>query len=521
MLGHLVDGKYQVLRLIGQGGMGAVYEGIHTGTGRRVAIKLISATLENNVDMVRRFHREARAAGAIDTQHIVQVLDTGIDGMLGYPFMVMEFLTGQDLSQLIRKIGPLPPDLALRTVAQACFGLERAHQAGVVHRDIKPANLFLARREAGEVIVKVLDFGIAKMKVEETATAVHGLTKTGAMLGSPSYMSPEQAKGLKTIDHRSDIWSMGAVLYEALTGRTPHHQIETLGQLIIAICAEPPRPVQDFAPWVPPEVAAIAHGALVLDPESRFQSAAAMLSAMMPLLAQGIAMNEVMLAPMPKEYRTLVQPRLQITATGAPVVSTTNRSGRASIPDTAKARRVAVAVTLSTAALASLAGFGVWRMMARSADAQPSPSAIAPESPASATAIDTAAAASAPSAAVSPATDARKVRVPIVPPLPTAAVVTVDGKSVETIEGAVELEGVPGSEKIVKVTGGPELTQRVILTLSGSDPPQITWARAAAPHSPKAASPTPPPPATAVPTTHAQDAKKGPANAARVDPDLQ
>src|SRR5262249_60463300 len=139
-------------------------------------------------------------------------------------------------------------------------------EAGGVHRDIKPANLYLCRRDAGELIVKVLDFGIAKVKLDNLgASENQKLTRTGSVLGSPRYMSPEQAKGLRSIDQRTDIWSLGAVLYQALSGRTPHHDLETLGQLIIAICSESPAPIQDYAPWVSPDLASVVRGTLPLD----------------------------------------------------------------------------------------------------------------------------------------------------------------------------------------------------------------------------------------------------------------
>ena len=324
MIGQLVDGKYQVIRLLGEGGMGAVYEALHTGTARRVALKLISGGAEKNPEVVSRFQREARAAGTIDTRHIVQVYDTGTDATLGCPFMVMEMLTGEDVSGLIGRVGALSPDLALRIFAQACVGLQKAHEAQVIHRDIKPANLFLASQEGGEIIVKLLDFGIAKMRVDDAgSTGGHGLTRTGSMMGSPLYMSPEQAKGLKTIDHRSDLWSLGAVLYEALTGRTPHHHVDTLGQLILAICSAAPPPLQNFAPWVPPEVAAIAHGCMRLEANDRYPSAAAMLEATLPLLPQGYAIHASMLAPLPEPHRAYVAPRLVITSAGVPLKCST------------------------------------------------------------------------------------------------------------------------------------------------------------------------------------------------------
>src|SRR5262249_1601804 len=147
----------------------AVYQAVHVGTRRRVAIKVIQAAGAAQDEAVARFQREARAAGAIDTQHIVQVLDSGIDPATGMPYMVMELLRGSDLSRLVERLGPLPPDLAIRIAGQACLGLARAHRAGVTHRDIKPGNLHLSEREDGEIVVKLLDFGVAKIRPDVAA----------------------------------------------------------------------------------------------------------------------------------------------------------------------------------------------------------------------------------------------------------------------------------------------------------------------------------------------------------------
>jgi serine/threonine-protein kinase len=296
--------------------MGAVYEGRHLGTGRRVAVKLIIGEATKNAEVVRRFQREAMASGAIESQHIAQVLDTGVDAASGRPYLVMELLNGGDLQGSLERLGQLAPDLALRIVAQACLGLQKAHEAQVVHRDIKPANLFLAKREGSEIVVKLLDFGIAKATGSDTLSGSgnHAMTRTGTMLGSPIYMSPEQAMGRKSADHRTDIWSLGVVLYEALCGRTPHGHAETIGELVIRICGEAPSPVQDHAPWVPPEVAAIAHKALALDPAARFQSAAEMYAAVRALLPMGHTLDESMFVALPAQVRAVAAPRWSVAS---------------------------------------------------------------------------------------------------------------------------------------------------------------------------------------------------------------
>ncbi|WP_156041613.1 serine/threonine-protein kinase [Chondromyces apiculatus] len=330
-----------MLRPIGGGGMGSVYEARHRGTGRRVAVKVLSGSFLRNESVLTRFQREAKAAGSIQSQYITEVLDTGVDPTTGQPYIVMEHLDGEDLGQALHRVKVLSPDTALRIAAQTTLGLSRAHEARVIHRDIKPGNLFLARRESGELTLKICDFGVAKIVADRLQDIEKsGLTQTGSVLGSPLYMSPEQARGNKDIDPRSDLWSLGIVLYQMLSGRRPHEDIDALGELIIAICSEPPRPLQDVAPWVPPEVAAVVHGALHFEPARRFQSAAEMLEAMRPLLQNGWSLDASMILPISEGERLVVAPRLDLTAAEAAMQGATpaisldgQRSPFASGPD--------------------------------------------------------------------------------------------------------------------------------------------------------------------------------------------
>ena len=291
--------------------MGSVYEAEDVASGRRVAVKVIHPDRKLNDDVVRRFRRETKAAMAVVSEHIARVLEGGTDPAIDAPYMVMEHLTGEDLQAASRRLGPLPPACALRIVGQACEGLRRAHDAGITHRDIKPANLFLARGgEDGKITVKILDFGISKTKPRDlVGPETTGLTSTGAVLGSPFYMSPEQARGIKDIDHRTDLWSLGVVLYRLLTGREPHHEIDAFGDLIIALCSRSAEPVQQHAPWVPAEVAALAHAALRLNPDDRYQSAAAMLEPIRALLPDGLELRAEMLVPLTEAERTVAVAR--------------------------------------------------------------------------------------------------------------------------------------------------------------------------------------------------------------------
>jgi serine/threonine-protein kinase len=497
--------------------MGSVFEAEHTGTGRRVAVKVInSGDMSRNPMLISRFQREAKAAGAIDTQHITQVLDTGTDPESGLPYMVMEFLSGEDLSQALKRVGPIIPDLALRAVAQTCLGLQKAHEAGVVHRDIKPANLFLARRDAGEIIVKVLDFGIAKVKMDhanETESA--GLTRTGNMLGSPLYMSPEQARGTRLIDHRADIWSLGVVLYQSLTGRTPYGHIQALGELIIAICHEPPPPVQDFAPWVTPDIAAIVHRALKLNPADRFESAAAMFAAIRPLLPHGWAISEDMLIPLPPQITQYVAPRLERSypGTGPDQLRSSSPSlvHGPSVPDGTASAMVQsqtgqqkssskLPIAIGAVALAALGGVGVY-FAARAPAVSTQPAALTqPEAPPAPppTPTPTATAAPVETAAAAPTQAAtRRVRVVV---LPADASVEVEKALVPVKDGTIEISGSLGSVHKVRVFKGKlELTENVIVTEEGAVPPKVELKYGALKPATTGAPPTPSAPATAPP----------------------
>ena len=311
MIGRTLDSRYAIVRLLGQGGMGAVYEARHTGTGRRVAVKIILGAGAKEAHQVARFEREARAVGAVESEHIAQVFDTGRDEEAGAPYIAMEFLEGEDVQGLLDRLGPLPVDLALRIALQACLGLERAHAAGVIHRDIKPANLFLSRKEQGQRVIKLLDFGIAKVTVPLTDTPTdHALTKTGAMMGSPLYMSPEQARGSVAIDARSDLWSLGITLFQCLSGRRPHEDAQGLGDLIMSIISSPAPDVQSVAPWVPAAVAQVVRRALTIDLAGRYASAGELADALRALLPYGYAIVDPMLVPLGATTRAFVAPPL-------------------------------------------------------------------------------------------------------------------------------------------------------------------------------------------------------------------
>jgi serine/threonine-protein kinase len=250
-------GKYTLTRLIGVGGMGRVYEGKHETLAKRFALKFID---RDNVteESFARFEREAKAASAVDSPHIVDVFDVGTTNE-GLPYIVMELLRGEDLGQLIRRLGPLEVEVALKVVAQVLRGLVRAHEVGVVHRDLKPDNVFLVDRDDDETFIKILDFGVSKIP-KETGGGVRTLTREGVVLGTLVYMSPEQAQAAPDLDERTDLWAVGAILYECLAGR-PAFTGATYESVIVTICTRGKR-------------------ALARDRAARFSSARDMLDAL-------------------------------------------------------------------------------------------------------------------------------------------------------------------------------------------------------------------------------------------------
>ncbi len=268
--GTLVDGKYRVVRLLGEGGMGAVYEGENIRIRRRVALKVLHATLASHETAARRFEQEAKAAGMIGSEHIVEVLDFG-SLPSGELYLVMEFLEGEDLATRIKRNKRLMPHEAAPIVYQILEGLSAAHKIGIIHRDLKPENVFLVRQRTGQRdFVKVLDFGVSKFST--LSGDAMSMTRTGAVVGTPYYLSPEQARGLRNIDARSDLYSVGVVMYQAITGRLPF-SAETFNELVFKIALEAPPPAETVVPDLDPTFAAIIRTAMEREPDARFASA--------------------------------------------------------------------------------------------------------------------------------------------------------------------------------------------------------------------------------------------------------
>ena len=394
LIGRTVAGRYAIRGLLGAGGMGAVYEAEHLDLGRPVAIKFVDPEFATDEQRARRFAREARVMSRLDSAHVVTIFDTGSEG--GRPFLVMELLRGEDLGNRLRRKRTVPREEALHIVAQVLKGLSRAHAAGVVHRDLKPDNVFLIEKDGDRSFAKIVDFGVSKIDRPRQGTTPLALTGRGTVIGTPFYMAPEQAQAASDVDGRADLYSVGAILFECLTGRPPHTG-ESYEQVILSICMREAPDLRAIDPSVPEDVSAFVARALARSKDARFRTAEQMLAALheiapeervrVPLdpittgtllAAGGVASGgpvaletpgvatrmgvasldqaEALGPPLPKEPpsspRTVVEVASARDATAkAPVASAT--------PDAPGARRGFDKSLLVTAGLATIAGVGV------------------------------------------------------------------------------------------------------------------------------------------------------------------
>lgn len=283
---EIVAGKYRLTRMIGRGGMGSVWEGLHVTLDTRVAVKFIDSTYAESPEARQRFENEARAAARLNSKYAVQVYDHGVmpDGR---PFIVMEFLVGEPLDARLDREGRIPQLETARIISQVSRALSRAHAAGIVHRDLKPENVFLVWDDEDQSnVAKVVDFGIAKFTDKQAG--ISSSTRTGSVLGTPYYMSPEQARGLRTVDFHTDLWSLGVIAYRCVVGRLPFEG-ESVGDLLVKICTAPlPIPSQ-VAPDCPREFDEWFARALQREPGDRFSSAQELAERLMIVCGLGAA----------------------------------------------------------------------------------------------------------------------------------------------------------------------------------------------------------------------------------------
>lgn len=282
-IGELLEGKYKIERIIGEGAWGEVLEATNVRIKRRVAIKILKQQYASNPQMVGRFEREALASTHIESPHVVQIFDAGVLGD-GRPYMVMEFLVGDDLGKRIEnaKNQRLPIVDSIGFCIQAARGLGAAHTAGIFHRDMKPSNIVIAKTKSGRELAKIVDFGISKLLNDQDGMSN---TQTGTIMGSPVYMSPEQARGAKTTDQRSDIYSLGVVLYECVTGRTPF-VADSFNELLFKIALEEAPAPKTLRADIDDNLNDIILKAMARAPEARFQTAAEFESALIGWLQQ-------------------------------------------------------------------------------------------------------------------------------------------------------------------------------------------------------------------------------------------
>jgi serine/threonine-protein kinase len=298
--GDVIRGKYRVERLLGAGGMAYVVSAWHLHLAQRVAIKLLRPETAEHAEVIERFLREARASSRLEGVNIVRVLD--VDALeSGPPFIVMEYLEGQDLSQVLATRGPVPVHEVALWVRDACHGVAEAHALGVIHRDLKPANLFLAQKRSGEVVLKVLDFGISKL-LEDTR-----ITQTEVGMGSAEYMSPEQMRSATDVDARSDVWSLGVTLYEMTTGKTPFHA-DGVGQVAAGILMRAPASPRTLRPDLPAAFEEVVLRCLQKDPRDRYASAEGLAAALAPFAVPVATSSVSRVAPAPRTLASAVAP---------------------------------------------------------------------------------------------------------------------------------------------------------------------------------------------------------------------
>lgn len=482
LIGSVLAGKYRLVRELGRGGMGAVYEAVDAA-GKRYAIKVVLDEATKSPDALRRFVREARASTEIVSPNVVAVVDADTDMVNQAPFIVMELLSGMDLDNLIENVGPLDPTAAARAFRQACVGLGAAHARSIVHRDIKPANIFLDTKESGEVIVKICDFGIAKRTATEAINqSTAGLTATGGLLGSPVYMSPEQARNAKHVDLRTDVWSLSMSLYEALSGKRPWSHCTTVGELILAICTEDIPPLAHMAPWVDPKLAAVVEKGLRRDVAQRWTTVEQLHAALAPFTGGSDALTKSSLVGVPADVRyTSVQ---RMVDTGADTIAAAGASARGMAistmgsaavetvrrPATGGTSRAMIIGSTAAALLAAAAGVFVYTRR-QAPPPEPAVAAAAPLPSPAAPPVAVPAPAPAPTPSAVPAKMTSKIII-----APPTATVEVDGVAQTLDNGVLSFPAEPGDTfTVVASFNGVKIEKRVSILKGGiAEPNTIT-----------------------------------------------
>jgi eukaryotic-like serine/threonine-protein kinase len=348
--GAFIAGRYRVLRKIGEGGMGMLYACLDTVLSREVAVKLMQRSLATEPLVAERLMREAMLAAQL-RRHVAQVFDCGMLET-GEPYIVMELLSGQDMYAILRESGPLKPEEISAVMLQVCDGLAEAHEKGIIHRDLKPENLFCATQPDGQLVVKILDFGVSK---QLSGRRMRAQTNPGESVGSPQYMSPEQITAPSEVDARTDIWSLGVVMFELLTGKLPFRGPGT-ARICAAVLTEPTPAISDYRNDVPPALEFIVRRCLEKDREHRFADVLQLSAALSALDSaktpvsrfvsnRAAAANAVEeepgdLAPRPRRRWVGVLCGLAILGGCAAVLGQGVRQGRIRVPASAELRQL-------------------------------------------------------------------------------------------------------------------------------------------------------------------------------------
>jgi hypothetical protein len=456
--GEVLVGRYRVERVLGQGGMGIVVQATHLQLQQQVAIKFLLPEVLGNQQVVQRFLREAQAAVRLKSEHVARVIDVGTLES-GAPYMVLEYLDGADLASFPR--GQLTVGGIINLVLQACEALAEAHSIGIVHRDIKPANFFVTRCADGTLLLKVLDFGISK------TSANSGLTATNMVMGTPAYMSPEQMRSSRDVDHRSDIWSLGVVLYELLQGVSPFGG-DTFSSVVLKVVSEP---LLKLTVRLPGELEAVVYRCLEKDPARRFQNTAELVQALAKY-----AQSETQAAISLQRTKGIVGPAkpraaLELAPTQRALPSTLSASaGARTMPGHVSRRRSALVAMAATGALAGAAG--VVFTVARGGGAETRSPAARSESESNTAPV--------PAPGATP-------RSPVATPLPppTPAVATAPSPSPATMPPPAPTETPPSPGSTVKVSPGPAPQAAVLAPTVQAAPSSstVTKARVLAPPS--------------------------------------
>ena len=355
-IGTIVD-KYRIVRLLGRGGMGSVYEAQHVTLHRRFAIKFMLPEYAANRATLRRFENEAKAAGGLEHPNIAAVTDIG-QALDGSPYLVMEFLAGQDGAKLLARLGPLPVPRAANVVFQACLGLAVAHESDIVHRDIKPENLQITDAGDGTDLVKILDFGIAKLRSPDASVA----TASGMMMGTFYYMSPEQIRDAAKVDQRTDVWALGVVLYELLTGQRPFSGDEVT-EIMYQIVHESPQAPAELRPDLPDDLVMVINQALEKDVDNRLPSVSALANALAPFTGRPSVqpVQPKIIGSTATRPVSVTTPEAVRATTSHAAVSTVSKNSRRSFAGLPKGRRPIIIAATALVIAIGAAGLMVMR----------------------------------------------------------------------------------------------------------------------------------------------------------------